>query len=332
MKRIFSITALMFFLFLWSLPAASPTLIVGTFIDTGAYKVEGTEGRQEIDFGLSGNMGYRFSLGNRGYTVLNGGVLLSGIRAAAESGGKPFDSEYLDLKMMLPAGDNSVEFDSSVEASLLGGAAGGTGVAPSWELRYRFERGRRKVRPYIGYIGDYRYRETGDSGRYSSGAAAGFDYSPLIEKAWALEVKGLWERYGEQQNTDGDVREDLLITLAGKGDFIPALFWNFSVSPSFTYRTSTMEGKAALEMEVPASVGWTPLRWWSFQLDAAARPVHYLESGETDASWRGSLRIDRSFEGGLFFYLEGGGSGTVSEAAMRESWEWFVRLGVDISF
>jgi hypothetical protein len=290
-----------------SLPALSPTLVAGVFMESVP--------KEAPDFGMSGSLGYRFPVGDDGYALINAATYLTGLRSAAENGGVPLDYSRVELTTSIPAGRNRVELSGSAGASLLGAADEELYFDPAWEFRYSFERGRRKVRPYIAYAGAYRYEENGTGGYFSSGAKAGFVYSPEVELRWDLQTGAYLEHY-----TD---RQDLLLDISLSLDLLPGLFWEILLEPSVSWRSSDSSAESAIGAKLPAALRWTPVREWSFQLDGSAGQLYYPETEESTFTGLASLRIDRTIRDSFFFYLEGGGGNNIDP---------YLRAGIDVSF
>jgi hypothetical protein len=290
-----------------SLPALSPTLVAGVFAESVP--------KEAPEFGIGGSLGYRFPVGDDGYALINAATYLTELRSAAESGEVPFDYSRAELITSLPAGRNRVEISGSAGASLLGAAEEELYFDPDWEVRYSFERGRRKVRPYIAYAGAFRYEESGTGGYFSSGAKAGFVYSPEVEIRWDLQTGAYLEQYED--------RQDLLLDASLSLDLLPGLFREILLEPSVSWRSSDSSAESAIGAKLPAALRWTPVKEWSFQLDGSAGQVYYPEAEESTFTGLASLRIDRTIRDSFFLYLEGGGGNNIDP---------YLRAGIDVSF
>jgi hypothetical protein len=271
--------------------------------------------KEAPEFGIGGSLGYRFPVGDDGYALINAATYLTELRSAAESGEVPFDYSRVELITSLPAGRNRVEISGSAGASLLGAAEEELYFDPDWEVRYSFERGRRKVRPYIAYAGAFRYEESGTGGYFSSGAKAGFVYSPEVEIRWDLQTGAYLEQYED--------RQDLLLDASLSLDLLPGLFREILLEPSVSWRSSDSSAESAIGAKLPAALRWTPVKEWSFQLDGSARQVYYPEAEESTFTGLASLRIDRTIRDSFFLYLEGGGGNNIDP---------YLRAGIDVSF
>ncbi len=290
-----------------SLPALSPTLVAGAFAESVP--------KDAPEFGIGGSLGYRFTVGDDGYALINAAAYLTRLRSAAESGEVPLDYSRAELITSLPAGRNRVEFSGSAGASVLGAADEELYFDPAWELRYSFERGRRKLRPYIAYAGAFRYEESGTGGYFSSGAKAGFEYSPKVETRWDFQTGAYLEQYED--------RQDLLLGSSLSLDLLPGLFWEVLLEPSVSWRSSDTSAESAIGAKLPAALRWTPAIEWSFQLEGSAGQIYYPETEESTFTGLASLRIDRTIRESFFLYLEGGGGSNIDP---------YLRAGIDVSF
>ncbi len=313
--RIVPAAALLALTVLSPLSALSPTLVAGAFVESIP--------NEAPEFGLGGSLGYRFPVGEDGYTLIDAASYLTGLRSAAVSGGVPYDYSYLGVSTSLPAGNNRIELTGSAEASLLGAAEEVLYLFPAWELSYRFERGRRKIRPYLAYAGSFRYEESGTGGYFASGARTGFEYSPKIEIRLDLETGAYLEYYTDQEGDDGNDRQDLLLNTKLSLDLLPALFWEILLEPSISWRSSSASAESTIGAKLPGTLRWSPGREYSFQLDASVSQVYHQETAIINVTGQASLRIDKTIQESFFLYLEGGGGNSIDP---------YLRAGIDISF
>lgn len=297
------------------LPALSPTLVAGAYAETMPGDAP--------EYGLLGSLGFRFPVGEEGYTLFSAYSTLTGLRSAAESGTPPYDYSRVELTASLPAGNDRVDITGAAGAALLGAAEEERYIDPAWELRWRFERGRRKVRPFLAYAGSYRYEENGTGGYLSSGAKAGFVYSPEVEARWEFQAGGHIQSFPDQTGDDGEARQDLLLETSLSADLLPGLFWEMILEPSVGWRSSSSSAESAITAKLPLSLRWSPAREWSFQLDGSAGLTFRTEDSGTDTAVQASFRIDRTVTDSFFLYLEGGGGGDI------DPW---LRAGIDVSF
>jgi hypothetical protein len=271
------------------------------------------------------------------------------------------DAEILEMKVSFPAGSGQLDIISSLDASLLGVFTESAYLHPDWHIKYLFDRGSRKLNPYLAYKGYYLYSQSDtDDGLYQGGEV-GFAYRPSIRRAYEVSLEGGWEGWPDYPMFDSDGsltkenRKDLLTTVNGSMEGLLGYFLNWELSGSVGIRWSTanryLSSLSFLEensennvfLSEEGELKWSPHRRLDLQIGIYSQQTLYLGrqalteigalSGETLKVLTSglSLRIDWTLNDR--FYLVGSGTGTWRVSNDPNEWRWYaaVSLGIEYS-
>lgn len=299
----------------------SPSFYIGAFtdyrIDNGNEAVGGT-----IDLGLYGFFSHRAFLTNGGYVSSKASGTLSGLL----SNETLTDMESAQMLLVLPLVANQLEFTAAIDSSIIGSDSSGTELKPQWQALYRFQRGRRKVNPYLAYNGYYLYQSLGTEDQVFHGGTVGFVYSPKIELTYAASAA-----VGIQQWSSG-ARKHLLADARLQMNALVGYFVTVSTAVDFRYTSSSDPTMSALSAVVSGELGWSPSRKIHLTVNVNAGQ-QYLLNSQTPATAVGTVvRLEYKPMDNIFVYVENSFGLENLFSADPLSYREIVKLGFDYSY
>lgn len=358
---LFLVSAALFFPGL-ALPARAEqsfTAVLGGYGRSTVYAESGNPADLIGSIDLMGRAGWRSSLAGGGYLAAQ---VQAQVYSYLVRTREIDDRELAWIELALPSGRNRVKITTGLDASL-GGFGDEPGyLSPDWELRYVFQRGRRKVEPYLAYRGSFFYQPDTNEDVFAQGGAVGLTYSPSIRHGYELAAGGRWETWYQYDILDvagtptGETRQDYLLYVKAGTDGLLGYFADWQVDAQLRYRLSDAnryldsislldedsETRTAVALE--GGVGWSPTRKVNLELGAYGEYTWYRGREALDAtgspageklrvvSAGGDVRVDWTSDD--HWYLVLGGSGGYRGANDPEETRWYASLrgGVEYGF
>ena len=284
---------------------------------TGFFGISGDylfadDSTQEYGVGVHGNLSHRMLLGEMGLL----GLSFYGRGSYDLESSALSDYSLIDVRSTWFLGSDSLDVQLGSEQTLSGSESF---VTPSWQVVYRFDRGRRMINPFFGYSGKVK-----DSLVYH-GLQAGISHAPLVELSYALALEG-----GVEFDPEA-AQPDLLGNLTLHIDGISGYFMSWRLYGSATYRhsqDSTLEGFSGNfggGMRIAAS------RKFQIQITSTI-PWEYLSSLDSWAlDMETSIRADIASSDHLYWYVE-----TIAKLGQLQdlsfaAWSVEIVAGIDFS-
>lgn len=338
--------------------AYPPTATVGVFAEQLIFPADGTAGYL-TNLQLNGLFGWRRPLGSGSYLAFNADAELNSYLYSSPVFS---DSEDLELEISFPVGSNRLDLDTGLGASLLGTIASPAFLRPDWQIKYRLERGRRKLRPYVAYEGYYLYQPNSNEDALYQGAEIGFVYRPSIRLGYQASLEGGWEGWNEYflfdsgGNPTQDRRSDQLIRVNGEIEGLIGYFLSWKLGGHTGLRWSNanryLEDLPLVEENSESnwfiyeegSLSWSPHRQVDLQVGIFGHQELYLERDALTAGGALSGQALRVFSTGVSGRIDWTSNDRLylvasSEAAFRLSndpnedrWNLAVAFGIDYSF
>jgi len=339
-----------------SLYAYEPTATLGVFAEQLIFPSAGRTGYL-TDIQFSGLFGWSTRLGSGSYLNLSANGELN---TYLYSNPVLSDREQLDLQVSAPFGSNRLDITAGLDASMLGTLVSPAYFNPDWQLKYRLERGRRKLRPYAAYVGYYLYQPDGTEDALYQGGEVGFLYNPSIRRGYQVGLEAGMENWTESYlfdaagNPTQEGRRDVLVKVNGEVNGLLGFFLSWTLDGQAGLRWSNANRYVNLQLEdnsesswflyEEANISWSPHRQVDIQLGAFGRQELYLDRQALTSSGVLSgdplriistglnARLDWTPDDRLYLVATGEGSWRLANDPNEGRWNIAVGAGLEYGF
>ncbi len=312
----------------FSLEALSPVVVLGGGAG-GTWITTDDETDYVPFYSASFTGGYRTALDGGGFIS---GSFVSDLRYYRGSVDDLDDRYLLVLDAGAPLGPNRLKVNAQLDSSIHNFGAGWL-IAPTWSADLYFGDGKRAepapLVPVAGYFGSYRRQDGARDTRLVQGIRFGVEQDRSLAFGWGLETLGSWEYYPDWDTlevtgeTADETRRDLRVEAAATMEGLIGFFhtWDVRLSAGrlFSNANRWIEDGDLSELEknsedrvyagINGALELSPHRNIGIELGLGLDHDWYTDR-EYDGDrvdrlgMRGSLRLDYTPNGALFFVLD----------------------------
>lgn len=266
--------------------------------------------------GFHGSLDHRMLLGD--HALL--GISAYG-RVSYDLGGSGLsDLSMIDLWGTWFVGSDTLEARVDTEQSI-GGYEGTPGYfMPSWQVAYRFDRGYRVLNPFVSYDG------TIDASMSSNGITLGFSYAPKVELQYSASIGGGLE------HVQGNIRPDILGTLALGVEGLSGYYFSWSVGTDASYRAAAVSADAAFSGTLFSLFRFSPTMQYQINVSPKIEWEYIVDANTVDADVEIAVRADVAATERFYWYVEAIGGIDGLFGGLAPVWQAQLVAGVDFSF
>jgi len=337
----------------------SPTVVLGAYGTGIVFSEGGSEADTTGSIGFCGVLGWRKPFTSGGYLAVNSSFDLTGYLVGIQ---EIYDEEMGYLELSLPSGGNRLKIGAGFSSSISGTGSLPTYFRPDWKAEYHFNRGRRKVQPFIAYLGYLLIQPDYNEDVFFQGGEAGFSFQPSIRYGYEVSFRGGWESWYEFPLYDEDgctleqKRQDYIISLSGNADGLIGYFIDWYIDGKVALRFSNANrylevpskldenSETRISVILEGGMGWSPTRHLNIQIGPYTARDFYIdrEAVDDDGSLMGenlnvltigsSFRVDWTADDRFYVVVRGSGARKYANDVAESGWNALLSGGVEYSF